>query len=68
LVAEAIAGYQGVLLVEFHFVVVAEGHGDAALGVLGRGFSQTVLGDYQDLPRGCQFDGGTHAGDAGADY
>jgi hypothetical protein len=52
LVAEAIAGDKGVLLVEFHLVVFAQGYGDAALRIFGRGFPQTVLGDYKDLPGG----------------
>ena len=68
LVAQSVTGYQGVLFVQFHLVVIAQGYRDTALRVFGRGLAQTVLGDYQHLPRGCQFDGRPHASDAGADH
>ena len=35
-IAQPVAGNQGVLLVQFYFIVVVERHGNAALGVFGR--------------------------------
>ena len=42
-IAEAIAGNERVLLMQLHFVVVAEGNRDAALRVLRGGFAQAVF-------------------------
>ena len=66
-IAQTVAGGERVLLVQLHFVVVAERHGDAALRVLGRGFVQRVLGDHQHLARLRQFDGRAQPGHASAD-
>ncbi len=66
-VAQAVAGVEGVLLVKLHLVVVAESHGDAALGVFGGRFVQALLGHHQDAAGGRQFDGGAQPGHARAD-
>jgi hypothetical protein len=56
-VAESGACYEGVLLVQGDLVIVAERYSDSALRVLGRRFSQCVLGDDQHRPGFRQFDG-----------
>ena len=66
-VAQAVAGGQGILLVQFHFVVVAQSDGDPTLGVLGRGFPETVLGDDQDPARLSQCDRGAQTSHSGPD-
>ena len=66
MVAKAVAGLESVLLVQLDFVVVAEGYGDAALGVFGGRFAEALLGDYQHRAAGRQIDGGAQTGDAGA--
>jgi len=65
-VAEAVAGGDGVLLVEGNFVIVGEGDGDAALCVFGGGLVQAAFGDDQYTPGGGEFDGGAKAGDTAA--
>ena len=55
-VAQAVAGEQRVLLVQFHLVVVAQRDRDATLRVFGRGFAEAVLGDDQDRARFGEFD------------
>ncbi len=67
-VAEAIAGVQRVLLVQFHLVVIAQGHGDAALRIFRRGFAQALFGDHQDAAGRREFDRRAHTGNAGADH
>ena len=67
-VAQPVAGGERVLLVQFHFVVVAERHGDAALRVLRGGFAQRVLGHHQHAAGGGQFDGRAQSGYSGADH
>ena len=49
-IAQAIAGYERILFVQRDLVVVAEGHGDAALRVFRRRFAQGVLGHHQHAP------------------
>ena len=66
--AKAVSRGQRVALVQRDFVVVAQGHGDAALGVFGGGLPQAVLGDYQDAARLRQFDGGAQPGHPRSDY
>ena len=63
--AEAVAGIDGVLLVEADFVFVAEGDGDAALGVGSGGFGETGLGEDEDSAGLAELNGGAHAGDSG---
>lgn len=65
--AESIAGGEGVGFVEADLVVVAEGDGDTALGVGGRRFFESILGDDEDAAEGGEVDGGPHTGDARAD-
>ena len=64
--AEAIAGDQRVLQMQADLVLVAEGDGDAALGVLGVRFAQFEFGQTEHTPIGGQLDCRPHAGDAGA--
>jgi hypothetical protein len=65
-IAEAVAGVDGVLLVEADFVFVGEGNGDAALGVGGGGFGEVGFSEDQDAAGLAEFDGGADACDAGA--
>ncbi len=67
-VAKAVARRQRVPLVQRDLVVLAQGHRNPALRVLGRGFPQTVLGHYEDPARRRQFDGRAQAGDASANH
>ena len=67
-VAQAVARGQRVLLVQSHFVVVAERHRDAALRVLRGRLPQRVLGHHQHAARSGKFDGRAQAGYAGADH
>ena len=66
-VAKTVARGDGVLLVELHFVVFAESHGNTPLGVFGRRFVQRVLGDDQNFSGLRQFDGRAQSGHTGAD-
>jgi 3-dehydroquinate synthase len=66
-VAEAVAGGDGVLLVEGDLVVVAEGGGDAALGVFRGGLLELILGEDKDAAEGGKLDSGAEAGDTCAD-
>jgi hypothetical protein len=66
LVAESVAGVEGVVFVERDLVIVAERDGDAALGVFGRRLAQGVLGHDENGSGLRQFDCGTETGDAGA--
>ena len=63
-VAKAVARVERVLLVEFHFVVVAQGHRNPALGVFGGRLLKALLGQHEDTPCFRQFDGGTQPRDA----
>ena len=67
-VAEAVARGERVLLVERHFVVVAERHGDAALRVLRGRFAQRVFRHHEHAAGGGQLDGRAQSGYSGADY
>ena len=67
-VAQTVAGVERVLLVQRDFVVVAERHGDAALGVFRAGFAKAFLGDHQNLARFGQFDGRAQPGHSGANH
>ena len=46
-VAQAVARVERVLLVQCHFIVVAERYRDAALRIFGRRLAQRILGDDQ---------------------
>ena len=67
-VAQAVARGERILLVQFHFVVVAQGYGNPALSVLGGGLPKAVLGHDQDLTGLCQFDRGSQPGDPRANH
>ena len=66
-IAQPVASHHGVLLVQQHFVVVAQRRGDAALGVLGGRLLQAVLGNDEHGTGFRQFDGGAQPGNAGSD-
>ena len=53
---------------QFHFIVIAERHRDAALRVFRRGFAESVLGDDQHRPACGQFDGRAQSRHSGADH
>jgi hypothetical protein len=65
--AEAIAGVEGVLLVEANFVFVGEGDGNAALRVGGGGFVEIGFGEDEDRAGLAELDGGADTCYTGAD-
>jgi hypothetical protein len=64
---EAVAGVFGVLEMESYVFFTGESYGDAALGVVGVGFAERLLGDYEDLAVVSEFDGCAQAGYACSD-
>jgi 3-dehydroquinate synthase len=67
-IAKAGSGIQGVLFVEVDLVIIAEGRGDAALGILRRGLAQAVLGDNQYGTRPGKLNGSPQSGHAGTHH
>jgi 3-dehydroquinate synthase len=67
-IAKAISRHQRVLLMQFYFVVIAQGGRDSALRVFGRGFSQTVFGNDENTPFGGKFNGSPKTGYACSYY
>ena len=65
--AQAVTGLDGVIEVDRDLVFVGQGHGHAALGVLGAALRGRVLGDHEDIAVPCQLHRGTETGDAAAD-
>src|SRR5258708_25799983 len=65
-IAESVARNQRVLQVQTDLIFIAEGHRDAALGVLRGRFAEFVFCQYQHSPRRRQLNGGTQPGDTGA--
>ena len=63
-VDEAVAGIDGVFEMEGDVLVAFHGDGDSALGVVGIGLAERLLGDDQDIAVAGQFDGGAQAGNA----
>jgi hypothetical protein len=66
-VDEAIAGGEGVFIVQGYVFVAADGDGDSTLGVGSVGFGELFLGDDENGAGAGEADGGTEASDAGAD-
>ena len=57
-IAQAVAGVERVLKVQANFVLVAEGGGDTALGILRSGIGDFALGKNQHATGWRQFDRG----------
>jgi hypothetical protein len=66
-VDEAIAGGEGVFIVQGYVFVAADSDGDSALGVRSVGFGELFLGDDENGAGAGEADGGTEASDSGAD-
>ena len=66
-VAQAVSRIQGIALMQLHFVVVAQGDGNPALGVHRGGFVQALLGHHQHRSGRGQLDGGAQPSHASAD-
>ncbi len=66
-IAQAVAGSDGVLLVQLDVVIFTERYSNAALGIRGRGFAQSILGNHQHIAGFCQFNSRTQPGHARAD-
>jgi hypothetical protein len=66
LVAQAVARHQRVLLMQLHFVVIAQRGRDPALRVLRTRFLPIALGEHEDLTGGGQLDSGAQPGHTGA--
>jgi hypothetical protein len=66
-ITKTISGNESVVFVEFHFIVIAEGGGNAALGIFRRRFAEAILGDDENAARRSQLYGGTKTCYAGTD-
>ena len=66
--AQPVAGSERVLLMQRHFIVVAERHRHAALRVFGGRLLKAVLGDHQNASRRRQLDGGAQTGDSRSNH
>jgi hypothetical protein len=67
-IAQACACDQRILLMQLDVVIIAECRGDAALGVLGRGLAERILGDHNDAAHRRKLNGCAQTCNTRTDY
>jgi hypothetical protein len=67
-VAEAVAGIDRILLMQFDAVIIIQCGRNSALRIFGRRFSQRVFCNHEHAARFRQLNRGPHAGHAGSDH
>ena len=67
-VAESVAGIDGVLLMQLDFVFVAQDDGDSALRIFGRRLAEAVFSDDEDAAGIGQFNRRAESGDTCANH
>src|SRR5436190_901288 len=65
-IAQTVAGIERILQMQPNIIFVAQGYGDAALGVLSSRFAELPFGQHQHASGFSQLNGGAQTGNAGS--